>query len=128
MPDRFGSAGGWPSPKPDARTDAEVRRHFVLEHQRHAIDEQRFDDARDETLGQAMQIEVAVEVARKADQRAAVVVAIAIERAVEHVLHDVLDRRRKQQRHERRQERDHPVVLGCRPCSQTRCTPCSSTA
>ena len=46
---------------------AEVRRRLVLEHQRHAIDQQRLDDARDQALGQAVQVEVAVEIAREPD-------------------------------------------------------------
>ena len=86
MPDRFGSAGGCASPKPEARIEPKCGADLVLEHQRHAIDEQRLDDARHQPLGQAVQIEVAVQVAREADQRAAVVVAVAIERAVERVL------------------------------------------
>ena len=73
----------------------ELRRHFVLEHQRHAIDQQRLDDARDQSLGEAAQIEVAIEIAREAEQRTPIVVAIAIERAIEHVLHERLHRRRQ---------------------------------
>ena len=32
-----------------------MRRDLVLEQERHAIDEQRLDDARDQALGQAVQ-------------------------------------------------------------------------
>jgi hypothetical protein len=91
---------------------SEVRGRFILQHQRHAIDEQRLHHARHEPLGQPVQIEVAVQVAREADQCPAVVVAIAVEGAIERGLYEFLDGRRKQHRHQRGQERDHPFVRG----------------
>jgi hypothetical protein len=47
-----------------------------------------------ETVGQAVEIQIAVEIARERAKRAAVVIAIAIERPVQRVLHEGLDRRR----------------------------------
>ena len=79
--------------------------------QHHAIDEQRLHDARDEPLGQPVEIEVGVEVAREPDERPAVVVAIAVERAVEPGLNGVLHRAGEQHHHRRGQQRDHPVRI-----------------
>ena len=74
----------------------EVAEALVGEHQRHAIDDERLDDARDEPLAEADDVEVAVQIAREADERAAVVVAIAVEHAIERVLHGFLHRLREQ--------------------------------
>ena len=90
---------------------ARLRRRRRREHQRHAIDDQRLDDARDQPLAEADDVEVAVQVAREGDERAAVVVAIAIEHAVERVLHRLLHRLRQQHDDQRREQRDDPVVL-----------------
>ena len=49
------------------------------QHQRHAIDDERLDDAVHEPLAEAQQVEVAVQVAREADERAPVVVAVAVD-------------------------------------------------
>jgi hypothetical protein len=46
---------------------SEVRRDFVLEQQRHPIDEQRFHDAGYEPRAKSLQVEVAVEIARESD-------------------------------------------------------------
>ncbi len=80
-------------------------------HQRHAIDDERFLDPRDQPIGQPIEVEIAVEVARKRHQRAAVVVAIAIERAIDRRLHRLLDRLGQQQDDHRRQKRDQPAML-----------------
>ena len=111
-PERFASAGGCASPKPDARTELKCVAAVALEHQRHPIDEQRLHDARNEPIGEPVQIEIAVQVAGEADERTPIVVAIAIERAIEQRLHGVLDRRREQDGHERGEQRDHPLVCG----------------
>src|SRR5206468_11179134 len=56
-----------------------IARPLVGEHERHAIDDERLDDARDEALAEANDIEIAVEIAREADERTPVVVAGAVE-------------------------------------------------
>ena len=81
------------------------------QHQRHPIDEERFDDARDETPAQTDDVQVAVQIAGERDERAAVVVAVAIEHAVERVLHRFLHRLRQQHHHHRREQRDDAGVL-----------------
>ncbi len=88
----------------------EVAGTLVGEHQRHAIDDERFDDARDQPLAEPHDVEVAVQIAGEADQRAPVVVAIAIEHAVERILHRLFHRLRQQHDDHRRQQRDDPVV------------------
>ena len=55
-------------------------------HQRHAIQDQRFDNPDNEPLTETDDVEIAVQIAGEGDERAAVVVAIAIERAIERVL------------------------------------------
>ena len=89
----------------------EVARPLVGHHQRHAIDDQRLDDARDEALAEAQEVEVAVEVAREPDERPAIVVAVAVEDPVERVLHRVPHRARQQHDHDGGERRDDPVVL-----------------
>ena len=81
-----------------------VARLARREHQRHPIDHERFDDARDQPLAEADDVEVAVQIARERDERAAVVVAVAVERPVERVLHRFLDRARQQDDDRRRQQ------------------------
>ena len=81
------------------------------QHQRHAIDQQCFHRARDKTLAQADNVEVAVQVARERDESTAVVVAVTIEHAIERVLDRFLHRMRQQHRNHRRQERDDGVVF-----------------
>ena len=90
---------------------AEVARaRSSAQHQRHAIDDQRFDDARDQPLAETDDVEVAVQIAGERDQRAAIVVAVAVEHAIERVLHRFLDRLRQQHDDHRREQRDDPVV------------------
>ena len=90
--------------------DRRVRRLIVArlarpaQHQRHPIDDQRLDDARDEPLAEPDDVEIAVQVTRECDQRASVVVAIAIEGAIERVLHGVLHRTRQQNDDQRGQQ------------------------
>ena len=88
-----------------------IWRRLVRKHQGHPVDEQRFDDARHESLGQPVEIEIAIEVARKTHKRTPVVIPIAVERAIERILHGVLHRRRQQQRYQRCQKCDDPVVF-----------------
>ena len=71
----------------------------------------RFTDARNQPIGQAIEVEVAVELARKRDQRAAIVVAVAIERAVDRVLHPSFTGLRQQNHDHRGQERDEPAMF-----------------
>ena len=87
-----------------------VARPFVDEQQRHAIDDERLANARDEPLAETIEIEVAVQIAREADERAAVVVLVAIERAVERILDGALHRAEQQHDHDRREHRDDHVV------------------
>ena len=78
--------------------------------QRHAIDDERLQDAMDEPLAEAQQVEIAVQVARKADERAPVVVAVAVIHPVETGLDRVLDRPGEQDDNERREQGDDRVV------------------
>ena len=101
------------------RKSHRLRRHIPArrvvaerrEHQAHAIEHERLDDAADEPLAQTLKIEVAVEIAREADQRLPIVVAVAVVGAIERHLNRVLDDRREQHDDERRQHRDDRVVL-----------------
>ena len=79
--------------------------------QRHALDDERLDDAGDQPLAEADDVEVRVQVARERDQRAPVVVPVAVEHPVERVLHRLLDRLRQQDDYHRRQQRDDARVL-----------------
>ena len=88
----------------------EVTAPFVRQHQRQAVYDQRFDDARHQPLAEADHVEVAVEVARESNQRAAVVVAVAIEHAIERVLHRLANRLRQQDDDDGGEQRDDPVV------------------
>ena len=108
--ERAAQPGTARSPKPSARIDFEVAGCLVDEHQRHAIDDKRLANARDEPLAQAIEIEVAVQIAREADERAPIVVPVAIERAIERVLNRALHRADQQHDDERRQHRDDHVV------------------
>ena len=80
------------------------------QHQRHAIDDEGFDDPRDEPLAETHDVEVAVQIARERHERAPVVVPIAVEDAVERVLNGFLDRLRQQYDDNRREQRDDPGV------------------
>ena len=91
---------------------AEVRRDLVLQHQRHAIDQQRLDHSRNEPLRESMEVEVAVQVAREPYERAAIVVPITIERPIEQILNEILDRRRQHHGDEDRQQGEYPVIRG----------------
>ena len=95
---------------PKSPIDRKSPEPLVGEHQRHPVDDQRFDDARDQPLAESDDVEIAVQIAREADERAAIVVAIAIEHAIQRVLHRLLDRLRKQHHHDRRERGDDPVV------------------
>jgi hypothetical protein len=94
----------------------EVARRIVTrlsrrKHQRHPIDDERFDDPRDQTLAEPDDVEVAVQIARKGDQRAPVVVAVAVERSIESILHGLFDRPREQHDYKCCQRGDDPVVI-----------------
>ena len=89
----------------------EIAGAIVGEHQRHPLDHQRFDDARNQPLAETHHVQVAVQLAREGHERAAVVVAIAVEHAIERVLHRLLHRLRQQHHHDRRHQRDDPVVI-----------------
>ena len=110
MIDDWRASAGTGCEKPKSPIGAEIARPLVGEHQRHPVDDQRLDDARDEALAEADDVEVAVEIAREADQRAPVVVAVAIEHAIERVLHRVLHRPGQQHDDQRGQRGDDPVV------------------
>ena len=109
--DRVSSGGPSGNPACEMVTKSPRLGRHRREHQRHAIDHQRFGDAMHEPLAQALQIEVAVQIAREADQRAAVVIAVAVVDLVEAGLDRVLHRARQQHDDQRRQQRDDRVLL-----------------
>src|SRR5438132_48633 len=53
--------------EPEIADRAEIARTLVGQHQRHAIHDQRLDDAGDQPLTEADDVEVAVEIAREPD-------------------------------------------------------------
>ena len=80
-------------------------------HQTEPIDHERVLHAREQALGQAVEVEVGVQLAGEAHQRAPVVVAIAVEHAVDRALHAVLHRLGQQQHHDGGQRGDDPAVV-----------------
>ena len=96
--------------KPEVADRVKVSAALVGEHQRHLIDDQRLDHARDEPLAEPHDVEVAVQIPRETNQRAAIVVAVAVEDTVQRILHRLLDRLREQHHDHRGQGGHDPVV------------------
>ena len=89
----------------------EVAGAVVGEHQRHPVDHQRLDHARDQALTEADHVEIAVQLAGERDQRAAIVVAIAVEHPIDGGVHPFFHRLRQQHDDNRGQQGDNPGVL-----------------
>ena len=89
----------------------EVAGAIVREHQRHPVDDQRLDHARDQPLAEADDVEIAVQLAGERDQRAAIVVAIAVEHPIDGGVHRFFHRLRQQHDDNRGQQGDDPGVL-----------------